>query len=226
MSDNTLGEKVDTDAMREQDLQYPGSEPPEDMFADAEDTDAPFEAAKAKKAAKPTKKPRKVVEEKSEKKPTLQLQKFREIFGTSKIRVKEHTIYRKDGNGQVSKITFGLRGLNYADYTWALESTQKLDLAFAFAYNLTMVAISVCSLGVEDEAMKPLHEVFGMASGGGKDPNYPEQETRFAVAEAMLGELQNSLYDLVDELNTVVVGLTEDARASIAEEKEAEGPLT
>jgi hypothetical protein len=246
MSDN-LGEKV---SITSDDLPYPGSAPPDDLFDSAQEAEAPFsmdappaklnrsdslEVAyepKVKKAV--AAKPEPKAQPKSSvptKKPSLQLQKFREAFSLQRIKKVPHTVVRNDGEGGSVSMTFQLRAMNYEDFQWvAMRATELKDMPIAFAWNLTSTAISICAMDMELEENAqptPIHEVFDIKVEGAtqvRDPYYPAPAIRFAAADALLLELKSSLYDVVEELHQAVDN-TISSQSQLIEQEKDENPL-
>lgn len=216
MSDDKLGTRIDVEQMKKADLEYPGSEPPEDLFDSAETVEEPFQDKPKAPEAPKSKKP----------KLSKQLQKFRETFGRSQIKLKKHTITRYLDDGEKVSMTFGMRALNYEDYQWILikAATMQDTIPFAFATNMTTVAMSVCSMDTENTTT-PIHEVLGIEGNNIQDPFYPPSKIRMEAAEALLDELKDSLYDVVEELYSEVVGYLDQQKKAIEQEKEQEGPL-
>jgi hypothetical protein len=150
MSDSRLGDRIDVEAFVDEDLPYPGQEPPT-AFSAAESMDAPFGVTAGKSVptssfgldvgsyepTKPTAKVEKPTAPAKAEKPTdkepphkakptaenmsVQLRKFREAFGVKRISTKSHTITRRSADDSENvSITFQLRALNYEDYQWAI----------------------------------------------------------------------------------------------------------
>jgi hypothetical protein len=226
MSDN-LGEKVSFPDS----LPYPGKQPPDDLFASAEDTDSAFDMAEVQpvKVAPKVEPKVKTPVKSSTKKPSLQLQKFREAFSIQRIKKTPYKVVRTDSEGNEVSMTFQLRAMNYEDFQWvAVKATELSHLPLAFAWNLTSTAISICAMDFElDEGAEhtPIHEVFGIdVDSKLRDPYYPPADVRFAAAESLLGELQASLYDVVEELHRAIDTHITSQSQSFEKEK-AESPL-
>lgn len=244
---NRLGEKIDINNISDEDLPYPGNQPPEDMFG-AQDAEAPFSMnAPKKKASKGAnlevdydpKSTQPVVQAptpptasvKPTKKSSLQLQKFREAFGLQRINKIPYTVVRGDGaEGEVS-MTFQLRAMSYEDYQWVVvKSTELTNIPIMFAWNMASTAISICAMDVdlEEKAQPtPIHEVFDIEIENNnqvRDPYYPASAIRFLAAEALLEELRGSLYDVVEELHQAIeVKIGAQSRA--ADTEKSENPL-
>lgn len=246
MSDN-LGEKV---SIVSDDLPYPGSAPPDDLFGSAQEAEAPFSMEapvttqvkpdsldvayepKVKKAV--AAKPEPKVQPKSTaqgKKPSLQLQKFREAFSLQRIKKVPHTVVRSDGEGGTVSMTFQFRAMNYEDFQWvAMKATELKDMPIAFAWNLTSAAISICAMDMELEENAqptPIHEVFDIKVESPtqvRDPYYPTPNIRFAAADALLVELKSSLYDVVEELHQAIETHI-SAQSQMVEQEKTENPL-
>lgn len=137
------------------------------------------------------------------KKETAVLKKFRELFGLKRIDVVDVTVLRRDPSNPSLNIpmTFGLRGINYEDYQWALEKTRELlqsPTLSTFAWKHAFISIAVCSLDGEPiwsalgfEAQDPNHV---------RDPMYPHLGLRLQAAETFSEELKGSLFDTIENL--------------------------
>lgn len=251
---NRLGEKISIDTMNE-DLPYPGNQPPEDLFGSAQDSEAPFsmDAPKKKKAPKgaslevdydpkdqpAAKAPQATTPQtttpqtttKPTKKSSLQLQKFREAFGLQRITKVPYTVVRGDGSeGEVS-MTFQLRAMSYEDYQWVVvKSTELTNIPIMFAWNMASTAISICAMDMELEEGKqptPIHEVFEVEA---ENPSQV-RDPYYPASTIRFLAAEALLEELRSSLYDVVEELHQAIEAKIgaqsraAETEKAENPL-
>lgn len=220
---SNLGERI-TD-----DLPYPGSTPIEDLFAAADEVSSPYattaHTADTVVPPKPVQKPSTTP---PKKKPTLQLQKFREAFGVKSIEKVAHTLTSETAEGDVMAVTFHFRAMGYEDFQWALEKAKTLsELPLVVAWNLTSLAVSICALDINyssDSLPTPTYLVFDIAHDVVRDPYLPQNAVRFAAAEALLEELRGSFFNLIEELRDALDKKVGSKYKLFAEEK-VENPL-
>lgn len=168
----------------------------------------PIRAA-AEPADKVTKRPVPAVTQ-ATRKETDMLRKFREVLSIRRVRIVDVTISRVDpaNSSSVLDVHFGLRGLNFEDYQWVLEKSIELQqhpAMISLAFKLPFVAMGVASIGVGNDPPRPVWEVLGFSPEDPKhvaDPMYPHIGLRFAAAEAMLAEFNDTFFDTIEELYT------------------------
>ncbi len=222
---SNLGERISVS----DDLPYPGSTLIEDLFSGAEDMSSPYAATThtadtvvpPKPAAKPSTVPTK-------KKPTLQLQKFREAFGVKSIEKVAHTLTSETIDGDALAVTFHFRALGYEDFQWALEKAKTLtDLPLVVAWNMTSLAVSICAMDINyssDALPTPIYLVFDVTQEIVRDPYLPQTSVRFAAADALLEELRGSFFNLIEELRDALEKKIGSKYRLLTEEK-VENPL-
>lgn len=158
-------------------------------------------------ADKVTKRPVPTVTQAS-RRETDMLRKFREVLSIRRVRIVDVTISRVDPQdpSNVLDVHFGLRGLNFEDYQWVLEKSIELQqhpAMISLAFKLPFVAMGVAAIGVGNDTPRPVWEVLGFSPEDPKhvaDPMYPHIGLRFAAAEAMLAEFNETFFDTIEEL--------------------------
>jgi hypothetical protein len=226
-----LGERIDVSSISDDDLPYPGQDKPvdEDPFSSAEEVTAPFGAVYTADTVVPPKAPVKQATLPPKKKPSLQLQKFREAFGIKRITKVPHTVtYKGEGDENLS-MTFHLRAMGYEDFQWALEQARNLtDLPLVVAWNLTSIAVSVCAMDFNFDPIAlptPTYLVFDVPTDNQvRDPYYPPATVRFEAAAALMEELRGSFFNLVEELREALDTKIGGQYKTLSEEK-VESPL-